>query len=303
MSAAPSVFVIGAGPVATALAGRLQLAGLRVRGLWGRNPVAVTEAARLAQVTGYSSELPDVVLDAELLVLAVRDDAIADVAGMLLAAGLLRGHHVLLHCSGALSSGDAFASVASDVGGCGLLHPLRALASQQRLPVLAGTTFGIEGDAAGRAAAQLLCTALGGEFLMLESEQMASYHAAASMASNYVVALLDAASHLLQSAGVDAVQVRAALCSLASGAIDNVGERGLPAALTGPIRRGDRQTVARHLHALETRSPDLGRLYRAMGIWTVEMSRRCGDAANNDLAEIADLFRDASKEGQSGSGA
>lgn len=283
----PNTFVVGAGPVATALAGSLRRGGLPVLGLWARSPAAARAAARNAGVAGFSSAPPDLLLEAEVVVLAVRDDAIAEVAAMLCGTGLITRNHVLLHCSGAVSAGEVLAGVVERVGGAGTLHPLRAITDGS--VSLRGTVFGIEGDAVGLANARLLVERIGGVPLSLESSQMAAYHAAAAIASNYVVTLLDAAAGALAAAGMPPDQALAALVPLARGAIDNLAERGV-AGLTGPIRRGDASTVQRHLSALEV-VPSTRELYRVLGRATAELVQRLPEGSGATEAELETIRR------------
>jgi predicted short-subunit dehydrogenase-like oxidoreductase (DUF2520 family) len=268
----PNTFVIGAGPVATVLAASLRRAGVPVLGLWARRPDAARTAARTAGVAGFSSAPPDLLLESDVVLVAVRDAAIADVAAMLCGTGLITKRHVLLHCSGASSASEVLGGVSDKVGGVGTLHPLRAISDTSAVATgLRGTVFGIEGDAMAQQVAQRLVTALGGAALPLAREQMAAYHAAAAMASNYVVALVDAAAQALSDAGMPMDQAVAALIPLAQGALANVAEHGAQRGLTGPIRRGDTQTVQRHLAALAVR-PETQALYRALGKATVKLA-------------------------------
>ena len=124
----PNTFVVGAGPVATALAGALRLGGVPVLGLWARRAAAARSASVIAGVAAFSSAPPDLLLEADVVLLAVRDSAVAEVAQQLVGTGLISSRHVLLHCSGAVSAVEAFASVAGKVGGVGTIHPLRAIA-------------------------------------------------------------------------------------------------------------------------------------------------------------------------------
>src|SRR5207244_9518859 len=138
--------------------------------------------------------------------------------------------------------------VASKVAGVGTLHPLSAIADGKiSMRALKGTVFGVEGDDVGRATAGKLVAAISGIVLPLDGTQMASYHAAAALASNYIVAAIDAAAQVLALAGVSPQQAAKALVPLARGALDNVAERGTTDGLTGPVRRGDAVTVSRHL--------------------------------------------------------
>jgi predicted short-subunit dehydrogenase-like oxidoreductase (DUF2520 family) len=283
----PNTFIVGAGPVATALAGGLRLGGVPVLGLWGRTPAMARAAAAAAGVAAFSSAPPDLVLEADVIILAVRDGAIAEVAARLVGTGLISAKHVLLHCSGAMSSADALAAVAGKVGGIGTLHPLRAIADgRAAMRTLRGTVFGIEGDERGRAVAQLLVTAVGGQALALDGAQMPAYHAACAFASNYVVAVIDAAVATLARAGLSEPDALAALIPLAQGALANVAERGTAGGLTGPIRRGDEITVARHLEALAG-APDLIALYEALGRRTAAIAARLEGADAPDESGLA----------------
>lgn len=289
-----NTFVVGAGPVATALAGGLRLAGVPVLGLWGRRPAAARAAAATAGVAAFSPAPPDLLLEAEVLVLAVRDDAVAEVAGRLVGTGLVGERHVLLHCSGSHAAAEVFkaSGLAGKVGGVGTLHPLRAIADPRAaMRTWKGTVFGVEGDERGRAAATRIAQSLGGTALAIDGAAMAKYHAAAAIASNYVVAVLDAAVGLLRDAGIEEQAALSALVPLAAGAIGNVGNHGLAAGLTGPIRRGDAGTVARHLEALTT-DPALTELYKVLGRRVLGLARTAGAAAPESLAEIQALLGD-----------
>ena len=275
----PHTFLIGAGPVAIALAGALRVGGVSVLGLWARRPDAARRAADSAGVPGFSGPFPERLGEADAVILAVRDEAIADVADAILSASIfLSRRPVFVHCSGARPAAQALGSIAERRGraisGMATLHPLRALADgAQGITALPGTVFGIEGDEPGVAVARALAVAIGGVPLVLESEQMAGYHAAASMASNFLVALLDAAGAVLAGVGMDPDEALRALVPLARGSLENVAARGARAGLTGPIQRGDVGTVERHLASLRDR-PELLTLYRAMARHTLRLARR-----------------------------
>jgi predicted short-subunit dehydrogenase-like oxidoreductase (DUF2520 family) len=270
----PTTFIVGAGPVATAIAGSLRLGGVPVLGLWARRPQQARNAGSTAGVAAFSSAPPDILLESEVIILAVRDQVIGEVAAMLVNTGLVNKRHVLLHCAGAASATELLADIAPSVAGVGTLHPLSAIADgKDGMRALKGTVFGVEGDERGRAMASRLVGALGGVMLALDGTQMASYHAAAALASNYVVSAIDAAAAVLASAGVAPDAAAAALVPLAEGALRNVTARGTTAGLTGPVRRGDAATIQRHLEALRGR-PELAEIYRALARRAVEIAAR-----------------------------
>lgn len=270
----PTTFIIGAGPVATALAGALRLGGVPVLGLWARRAAPARAAGSTAGVAAFSSAPPDILLETEVVILAVRDQVIPEVAQMLLGTGLISKRHVLLHCAGAASARELLGSVADRVAGIGTMHPLSAIADgKTSMRALKGTVFGVEGDDVGRDMAAKLVGAMSGVVLGLDSSQMAAYHAAAALASNYIVATIDAAAAVLASAGVAPDKAAQALIPLAEGALRNAAAHGTTQGLTGPVRRGDVATVSRHLDAIRDR-PELAELYRALARRAVEVAAR-----------------------------
>lgn len=218
--------VIGRGRLGTAIAAALRDAGLTVHGPLGRTP-------RL--------DRPDVVL------LAVPDAEIA-AAATAIAPGPLVGH-----CSGAttlrpLAAHEAFS-----------LHPLMTVTADGAR--FAGATAAVAGSTdRALAVATTLTRTLGMRPVEVDDDDRAAYHAAASIASNFLVTLEASAERLAATAGVD----RAALAPLARAALDNWAARGGERALTGPIARGDEATVERQRAAIDDRTPELLALFDAL---------------------------------------
>jgi len=282
----PTTFIVGAGPVATALAGALRLGGVPVLGLWARRAAPARLAGSTAGVAAFSSAPPDLLLETEVVILAVRDQVITEVAQMLLGTGLINTRHVLLHCAGAASARELLGPVAERVAGIGTLHPLSAIADGKiSMRALKGTVFGVEGDEAGRVTAGKLVSAISGIVLPLDGTQMASYHAAAALASNYLVAAIDAAAAVLAGAGVAPDKAAQALIPLAEGALRNIAAHGTTGGLTGPVRRGDLATVSRHLEAIRDR-PELAEIYRVLARRAVEIASRIDGRDAPDRAAL-----------------
>jgi predicted short-subunit dehydrogenase-like oxidoreductase (DUF2520 family) len=287
----PTAFIVGAGPVATALAGALRLGGVPVLGLWARRAAPARQAGSIAGVAAFSSAPPDILLETEIVILAVRDQSVAAVAQMLLGTGLINKRHVLLQCAGAMSAKEVLGQVAGQVAGVGTLHPLSAIADGKlAMRALKGTVFGVEGDEVGRAAAGKLVAAMTGIVLALDGAQMASYHAAAALASNYIVAVIDAAAGMLANAGVSADRAAQAVIPLAEGALRNIAAHGTTGGLTGPIRRGDLATVQRHLDAIKDR-PELAEIYRALARRAVVIAGRVDGRDAPDRAALEAIRR------------
>lgn len=206
------------------------------------------------------------------LLVAVPDAAVAAVAARLAEAPLPPGIPVL-HLSGSLGL-DVLEPLARRGCSVGGLHPLCAVADPvEGVQRLRGAAYGVEGEGAARELAERIVRAAGGTALPLEAGSRAIYHAAAVFASNYLVALLAAAERLMERAGVPAGRVREALVELAEGAVENVRHQGPAEALTGPVARGDAQTVLLHLSRL---SGDERTLYSLLGREALALARQRG---------------------------
>jgi len=292
-SRTPNVFMVGGGRVAGALAGALRRAGVPVLGMWGRRPDRLREAGAVAGVATFAPTPPDLLLEADCVIVAVSDDAIAQVAKTLVDTGLVTKRHVFLQCSGARPAREVFGEVASRVGGIGTLHPLRSIVdARAAMMSMKGTVFGVEGDEAGRTRAAELAAFVGGTALDLGPE-MGLYHAAASIASNFLVVLVDAAVEALAAAGLARSQALAALLPLVRGTVENLAsipDGAAGRALTGPILRGDAATVERHLEALRKKAPALVPLYRAAGRRAVAIARGRGETPEEALGGIDRLL-------------
>lgn len=208
------------------------------------------------------------------VLIAVPDDAIADVARMLAAAGMHSG--IALHTSGAHGP-DTLAQLASAGVACGTLHPLQTVANpEEGVRVLPGVAFAIDGAPQAAAWAGRLVSRLDGLALHVPAASRPLYHAAAVMASNYVTALMSSAVMLMGEAGIQEDVAWRALEPLARTSVENALRIGPAAALTGPIARGDSETVRGHLAALKQAPPVVENLYRAVGLATLELARRQG---------------------------
>lgn len=210
------VRIIGPGRAGGALARALADAGWRVDGPLGRDhdPAAATSGARL-------------------LLLTVPDGDVASVA-----ASLAPGEAVIAHVAGSLGL-DVLAPHARVAS----VHPLVSLPDAELgARRLRRAWFAV----AGHPIASEVVAALGGRAVEVADGDRTTYHAAAVVAANHLVALLGQVDRLARTVDVPLE----AYLDLARGALDNVAEVGPVAALTGPVARGDRATVARHLAAI-----------------------------------------------------
>jgi len=273
------VVVLGAGKVGSAVAGLLREAGIEVVAATHRNGDNAVAAAQ-----------------GDIVLVTVNDDAIAGVVAGVAAAGGFRAGQLVAHMSGALPL--AVLAPAADAGAAvGCLHPLQSFATAEDAErLLPGSVFGITPGAGARERIEALVAVLGGEAVMVADADRPLYHAAAVMASNYLVAVEDAAVQLLVSAGFAEDAAQRALRPLMAGTADNVGRLGTTAALTGPIVRGDVQTVRGHIEALSALPGDELQLYRALGRRTLEIAERRETLAAQTALELRELLSEAPAE-------
>jgi predicted short-subunit dehydrogenase-like oxidoreductase (DUF2520 family) len=221
--------------------------------------------------------------DLRLLILAVPDDALHEVANDVAHAGAAPRAAVAVHLSGALST-DVLAPLHAVGFAVGSLHPLQTVADPwSGADRLRGCAYALAGDPAALMATRRVVAALDGRPLVIPPGLRPMYHAAAVFASNYVLAAVATVVRILAEAGIDEDDAVPAALPLMRGTMDNVEQLGLAAALTGPVARGDIDTVRLHLSRLSSRER---RLYCALGLETLRLARATGlDPARADALE------------------
>jgi predicted short-subunit dehydrogenase-like oxidoreductase (DUF2520 family) len=253
---AGAVALVGPGRAGTAVASALVAAGRRVVAVAGRTPDAPSTQAAAARFGAPAASAPEAVRDADLVVIATPDAAIEAVAAAL--APTVRRDALVVHLSGARGV-DALRAVPARTGA---LHPLQTLPSTDTAGAarLAGAWCAVAGDPEVAEIAR----SIGMQPIEVADEDRAAYHAAACIAANHLVALL------AQVEQVAPVPLEAFL-PLIRAAVDNVAELGAAAALTGPVARGDVETVRGHLGALPDNDRDA---YLALARRAYELSGR-----------------------------
>lgn len=241
---------------------------------------ALERSGTVVSLLGRHDPLPPVTL----VLVAVPDDAIDAVAARLRDGGGLTAGQVVLHTSG-LHDRTALAALDSSGAALGSFHPLQTFVHPDGEPEqLAGAAVVVEGDrgavAMGRALAARLDMA---PVVELATGQKAAYHAGAVFAGNYLVVLAEIATRLAREAGAGEA-ARALYLPLMRRALENVAAAG-PAALSGPIRRGDSGTVARHLELLHGNDRDA---YVVLGREALQQARDAGldPAAADAIARL-----------------
>jgi predicted short-subunit dehydrogenase-like oxidoreductase (DUF2520 family) len=265
-----TVFVLGAGKVGSALA-----RALRARG--------VTVTLRPAR-----KGIPRKPIDADLLILAVRDGKLAEVVGALASLRRVSRRTAVVHCAGALGI-EPLLPLQSMTRGVAQMHPMISFASTKFAPALDRGQVNVDGDRAAVRIAEKVARRLGMSPRRLARVDKVAYHAAAGLVANGAAALAAAGTDLFAAAGIPPSLASQMLGPLLRSVAENLERLGLPAALTGPVRRGDLQGVARHFDVIADRAPNLIPLYRALVAAQVPLAREIGDAESSVFDAIEKL--------------
>jgi predicted short-subunit dehydrogenase-like oxidoreductase (DUF2520 family) len=273
------VFVLGAGRAGKALAAALAANGANVVGLHGRR------SSQDAFMPVSSGALPESIALAEVVLVTVRDAQITAAIDELLSASLKPGATVL-HASGSADP-SGVAKLRARGHPAGTFHPLVPLTSvAAHAQLLVDTWIGVDGDRRARETGSELAALLGAHVMPIPDGEKGAYHAAAVLASNFPCVLAYLARQLLARSGVPADQASAAVVSLMHASVENLRGRDPAVALTGPVVRGDVDTVKAHLRALDGGGDEVTkRVYTSLTSVAVEMVRQ-ENADSGALREI-----------------
>ena len=255
-----SIGVVGAGKVGAVLAARLLAAGHEVVAAAGESDASRRRIESL--LPGVPTLKPSAVARAcDLLLLTVPDDMLPNVVTVLSASGALREGQYVVHTSG--RHGLAVLEPARAIGARPVaLHPAMTFTGTALdLERLDGCVFGLTADPAERAFAQRLVDDLGGRSTWVPEEMRTLYHAGLAHGANHLVTLVSEAMEMLAAAGSD--DPAGTLRPLLTAALDNALDQG-DAALTGPIVRGDVNTVRAHLAEIAGTAPQAMTSYVAL---------------------------------------
>lgn len=261
--------IIGAGRLGTVLARALAGRGHRIAALTCRR---IRSARESQKIIGQGKVFTNNVIAAkqgEMIFLCLPDESLKDVARELSRFAVDWDQKIVFHTSGLLSS-EALRSLKNRGAKVASFHPIQSFAKKNTPPShFQGVYFGLEGDQKALAAARKIVADLGGHPIMISAGTKALYHAASSVASNFLVVILDTASKLLHQAGISRKTASRLLFPLVEGTLQNVKKIDIRPSLTGPVLRGDTATVRAHLRALR-RFPKYSRAYRALALLALE---------------------------------
>ena len=262
---------IGAGVMGKTMGLLLGSCGYEIVGYTSRSE---TSALRVAKEVGgkFFSDGAKLSANSDILFLTTPDDVIQQVCRVLAKEEGFHPRQVVAHMSGSHTS--AILEPAERLGAFPLsMHPFQSCPTAEKaLENLPRSVFSLEGSPEAVKIGKAMVSRMGADYFVLDREDKVLYHAAACMASNYLVALMGGAIELLRMSGVEEEMLLPVLLPLVEGTLDNLKELSPAAALTGPIKRGDINTVERHIESIEEKAPELLDMYKALGRRTLSLA-------------------------------
>lgn len=249
-------------------------AGMTVRGYYSLHSESAKDAARFTNSKAYDT-MQGILSECDMMFLTVPDGSIKAVWEELSEYDL-RGK-IICHCSGAMTSREAFAGI-EETGAYGYsIHPLFAVSDKyQAYRELTDVFFTLEGNAPAGEDPHLMMLrdwlrSLGNPVEVLPSEAKTRYHCAAAVASNLVCGLVDFSLELLQDCGFSEENARKALLPILTGNMAHIAADGPERSLTGPVERNDEETVRKHIDCLQTQEEK--ELYRLLSLRLADMAQ------------------------------
>ncbi|MGO9137445.1 MAG: Rossmann-like and DUF2520 domain-containing protein [Syntrophales bacterium] len=268
-----TVAILGLGKVGRAVGFLLRQAGYRIVAVASRSKASLTQGI---VYTGGKSYLnfSEAARAANCIIIATSDDAIAHVCKEISREGGIKPGAKVIHMSGA-GGLDLLESAEACGAHVACIHPLQSFPDvDSAVRNIPGSTFGITSSDEIKEWSAQVVRDLGGVPFFISDADKPLYHAAASIASNYLTTLIHMVEEIYQSLGLNREETIRAIWPLVMGTIANIETKGTVQALTGPVARGDAGTVRKHVDALRQKLPALLQAYSALGILTADLGLR-----------------------------
>lgn len=290
----PEITTIGTGALGTTLARALHKNGYFIKSVFNRT---VSEAEKLAGQLGaeLTGSFPASVEETGALVfIAISDDAIREAAFKLSDKIVDFSGKTVVHCSGNETSA-ILDPLKKRKAITAAFHPLQTFHKNSGPDSFSDIYISLEGDEKAVHLLSGIADRLGSKALPITPGAKPYLHAAAVMASNYLVALMEAAGEISELGGIEQQQARKALMPLAKTALENTSASDLSAVLSGPVARGDVSTVEKHLKLLE-HNPELLSLYKTLGLQTLKLARKNNRLTVEESEELKKCFQDNARQ-------
>ena len=278
---------IGAGKVGCSLGKYLSTKGIDVAGYHDQDRKAAEEAAKFTETKVYADP-EELIADCDVLFLTVPDGLIPHVFEEISDGNIQ--DKLICHCSGSISSAEAFPGAPEKGAFRYSVHPLFAVSDRfTTYRELADAFFTLEGDEEKIGRMEELLSRAGLRYRIIPPGEKSRYHLAASIVSNLVMALMDTGLRELGKCGFGEEDARQAVSPLAGGNLRHALEAGPVKALTGPVERGDTVTLRKHLDCFSDEEDR--QMYVLLSRKLLRMAEKKNP--NRDYAEMEKFLNDA----------
>ncbi len=264
---------IGAGKVGKALGLYFKAHGLKIAGYYSRTSESAAQAAAMTFSKAFAA-LKALADSSDVVFIAVPDQSLAEIDSKisdLMQDRSIDTENIWIHVSGAHPS-DCLAGIKSAGSAVGSMHPLQSFGDPRTSAAkLDRTWFTLEGTGKAVVAIKEILDKTGGKYSLINVESKPLYHAGACVVSNFLTTLLESGIRFFEASGMDRKKIFNAIEPLIDATLANMREKGPIEALTGPIVRGDYNTITVHLKAMEAHLPSELDFYSAMALKTVRM--------------------------------
>ena len=288
-SAKEPVTILGLGKVGTAVGFFLREAGYPIAAV---SALPIESASSGVEFTGGKviADYTEAARRGRIILITTVDDAIAHVCEKITREGAIGPGKKVVHMSGACGL-DVLQSAKMAGASVACIHPMQAFADvKNAIQDIPGSAFGVTADGDIEAWALQIVEDLGGKPFIIADEDKPLYHAAACMASNYLVTLMHLVEVIYLRIGLSRDDALRVFWPLVRGTLRNIESQGTIQSLTGPISRGDVGTLKKHLTAFNEKIPELDFLYRTLGLQTADIGFKKGTLSQERVQEIKTLL-------------
>lgn len=280
---------IGAGVVGTSLGFLLSKSGVNVSGFLSKSFESAQKAAILTKTCIFRS-YDEILKSSDVVIISTNDSSISDVVNKLLDCKNMIEGKVFAHLSGAASI-DILNPLKYEMGYTMVLHPIQTCPSfDAAINLLPKCYFTLEGDEEALIFGKAIVEKISAKSIVVNSINKPLYHAACVAVSNYLIALARFGNELLKESGFPCSKYPDALVPLMYGSLKNIEEKGISDALTGPIARGDVNTVELHLKNIKGKNHI--KLYKLLGMMALEIATNKKNLGEEKYIKLEELLNE-----------
>jgi predicted short-subunit dehydrogenase-like oxidoreductase (DUF2520 family) len=277
-----SISIVGAGRVGRTLGRRLRGLGWRIGAVVTRSAATSRAAVRQIGAGKPFSRLAPEILDSEVILLTTPDGALGTVANALASFDESKlQDKIVLHTSGAMDRA-VLAPLARSGAFTGSLHPMQTF-SGRGAPKLEKVIFAVEGDRRAARVSSDIARSLGGVPVAISGKNKPAYHAAGLLVAGHSLGLMETAAQVLLKLGFSRRDALNALLPLTRQMLDNFEKLGPRQSWTGPVSRGDFETVAKHTKAMRRYPREFQEAYAALALLSSKVLSRNSAGPSNQL--------------------